>query len=504
MTSKRIELNWPKRWLRYSPDKTALSEVESGLSYTYRGLHEKSLQIARVLGEEFSIKTGDRICILSENHIDYIPLFFATYKLGAILVPLNFRLSEKEIEHILEDADPRLIIRHTNYRHYSFSDSYPVWDMPEGGLPVDGIDRSEFTTEVFAEEKPCLILYTSGTTGLPKGVMITPKMIFWNTINTILRLNLTSEDRTVSFLPYFHTGAWNVLLFPLLHCGGSSILMRKFCGDTVLKTSSEEKATIIFGVPTTMDFMSVQERFNQCDLSSVRFAIVGGEALHPSSIEKWHSKGIAIRQGYGLTEFGPNVFSLDAEFAKEKIGSIGKPNFYVDVKLIDDSGRELIGPATGELCLRGPVCTPGYWNNPKQTVQAFLGDWLKTGDVLKRDADDFYYVVGRKKDMYISGGENVYPAEVERVIRLHPDVSEVAIVGVPDNKWGEVGHAFVVKSMDDLSTDSLKMFCQKQLAKYKHPKHYSFIEELPKSESGKIIKHKLKQLAQTHANPVHC
>ncbi|MBR9974627.1 MAG: AMP-binding protein, partial [Bacteroidetes bacterium] len=235
------------------------------------------------------------------------------------------------------------------------------------------------------------------------------------------------------------------------------------------------------------------DAFAGASLRTVRYAIVGGEPMPVDLIRTWQEKGVPIRQGYGLTEFGPNVFSLNEQDAERKIGSIGFPNFYIDTRIVDAQGRDLPPGEVGELLLRGPVCTPGYWNNPDATAEAIRDGWLHTGDLVRRDDEGYHYVVDRIKDMYISGAENVYPAEIERVLREHPAVRAAAVIGVPDERWGEAGKAFVVLDADaTVGEEEILSWCRERLAKYKIPKYVVFLDALPESDSGKILKKQLK------------
>jgi fatty-acyl-CoA synthase len=318
-------------------------------------------------------------------------------------------------------------------------------------------------------------------------------MLHWNSLNTTLRLNVQSNDAAVIFLPLFHTGGWNVLSTPFFHRGAKVILTKKFDGDQILSLTERFNCTLIFGVPTTMDMMARSQKFQTALLNSVRYAIVGGEPMPLDLIDTWHSKGVPVRQGYGLTEFGPNVFSLNEEHAKAKQGSVGFPNFYIEAKVCDDAGQSVNANEIGELWLRGPSCMTGYFNNPKATQDTLTADgWLKTGDLVRQDSEGFFYVVGRKKEMYKSGGENVYPAEVERVIQKIQGVREVAVIGIPDPKWGEVGKAFIaLEKSTELSEEDVVNYCQQHLAKFKVPKQVQFLASLPKTDSGKIQKTKL-------------
>jgi fatty-acyl-CoA synthase len=500
------EADWLKQWKMYAPESVALKDADSGRSFTYQQLFEVSNRVARALQSRYGIQKGDRIAVLSFNELEYVSLFFAAQRLQAILVPINFRLTAREVAHILKDSGAKLLIHQRHFgdlvgqirqnhpdslpsalMHFDGADSLSSvcedTTLPSQLLPMDGVTM----------ETPCMILYTSGTTGAPKGAIITQGMIFWNSMNTTLRLNLSQDDVTLSFLPFFHTGGWNVLTTPFLHRGAQVILLKKFDPDRILKLCESEKVSILFGVPTMLDMMKHSPHFKQVSLESVRYAIVGGEPMPLDLIRTWQDRGIPVRQGFGLTEFGPNVFSLNEEHSTRKIGSIGFPNFYIEAKIVDENGKELSDEQIGELVLRGPTCTPGYWKNPEATAQTIRNGWLHTGDLVRRDSEGFYYVVGRKKDMFISGGENVYPAEVEQFLRTHSDIREVAVIGVKDEKWGEVGKAFIVtNSGREIDPTELTNFCHGNLAKYKIPKHFAFLAELPKGDSGKILKRALK------------
>jgi fatty-acyl-CoA synthase len=504
--SAPFEADWLKRWNLYSPKSVAIQDADSGKSFTYQQLFETSNRLAHYLKNHYQIEKGDRVAVLSMNELEYVALFFATQRLQAILVPINFRLTAREVAHILSDSEAKLLIHQRQFAGVveQIQKSEPK-AMPKALMYFDGADSLTSVCESktlpsdlhpmdgVTTETPCMILYTSGTTGAPKGAVITQGMIFWNSVNTTLRLNLSQTDATLSFLPFFHTGGWNVLTTPFLHRGARVILLKKFDPDRILKLCETEKVSILFGVPTMLDMMKHSPLFKQVDLKSVRYAIVGGEPMPMDLIRTWQDRGIPVRQGFGLTEFGPNVFSLNEEHSTQKIGSIGFPNFYIDAKIVDENGKDLGAEEIGELVLRGPMCTPGYWKNPEATAQTIRDGWLHTGDLVRRDAEGFYYVVGRKKDMYISGGENVYPAEIEQFLRTHPAVREVAVIGVKDEKWGEVGKAFIVThSSQPIETTELTSYCQSSLAKYKIPKHFAFLSELPKGDSGKILKRALR------------
>lgn len=501
MDSTQIELDWLKRWRQYAPDACALKDGETGRRWSYEDLFKLSRRGANLLREKFGVKKGDRVAVFALNELETIALFFALQRLGGILVPINYRLTSREADHILNDCAPVLLLDQTEFRPLTSSlkrvqDGTTRLLSLTGGsdsfaslLGQDGPLFEDFEGEF---EDPCMIIYTSGTTGAPKGALLSQRMLFWNSINTSLRLNLSQNDVAVIFLPLFHTGGWNVLTTPFLHRGACIILLKKFDADLILRLSEEEKATLLFGVPTTMEMMSRSSRFESRDLGSVRYAIVGGEPMPLDLIQTWHRKGIPIRQGYGLTEFGPNVFSLNEQDALRKMGSIGFPNFYVQAQIWDEQGQALGAQTIGELVLKGPLAMTGYWGNEAATQESFHQGWLRTGDLVRRDEDGFYFVVGRKKDMYKSGGENVYPAEVEQVLLSHPDIREAAVIGVPDSKWGEVGKAFLVLENPKADLSEIQSFCLKHLAKFKVPQHFAVLAELPKGDSGKILKRQLR------------
>nr|BFD58138.1 long-chain fatty acid--CoA ligase [Bdellovibrio sp. CKG001] len=501
-----MELDWLKKWNMYSPQNIAIQDGDTGREFSYARLFELANKGAKLLQQNFHVGQGDRVAVLATNELEYVFLFFALQRLGAIMVPINFRLTQREVRHILTDSAPKLVVLQENLNHLIEDLSTDV--VPQK-LFLQGSDSFASALEAFSdssetaflptEEDPVMILYTSGTTGSPKGAVLTYKMLFWNSINTTLRLNISQTDCTVIFLPFFHTGGWNVLTTPFIHRGAKVVFLKKFDADQILRLSEEQKATLLFGVPTTMDMMARSPLFKSVDLSRIRYAIVGGEPMPLELIKTWDKKGVPVRQGYGLTEFGPNVFSLNEEDAIRKIGSIGFPNFYIDAKVVDNEGHELGSNQVGELVLRGPMIMQGYWNNEKATQETIKDGWLHTGDLVRRDEEGYFYVVGRKKDMFISGGENVYPPEVEQILRSHPAVLEAAVIGVPDEKWGEVGKAFIVRQKPDLTAEDLLNHCAKNLAKFKIPKHFVFLATLPKGDSGKILKRQLMEPAASHS-----
>ena len=491
-------LDWIGKWAVYSPHKIALKDYASKQELTYRQLNDDALKLADILKSEYGLAKSDRLMVIAEHSALYVTLFSVAQKTGIILVPVNYRLSAKEINYLISNCSPKLVLFELQFQE--------LVKQTAAGSEAAVLDTGKLTNQVKNRvyktdipntaidfDDPLFILYTSGTTGFPKGALYTHRMLFWNSVNTALSLDVVSDDLTINCMPAFHTGGWNVLITPLLHKGATIGMMNRFDADMVLDLLEKEKATIYWGVPTTLKMMLDSPKFEKADLSTIRYFLSGGEALPVESINQWHRKGIKIRQGYGLTEVGPNITSLHHNDAERKIGSIGRPNFYVESRLVNEDGQEVRSGEIGEFCLGGPLVTPGYWNNPEATRDAIIDGWFHTGDLMKQDEEGYLYVVDRRKSMFISGGENVYPAEVERVLLTHPAVSEAAVIGVKDEKWGEVVKAFVViKAKNMPEAGELKNFCIEHLAKYKVPKYFEFISDLPKNDTGKINKKALK------------
>ncbi len=503
-----FQLDWLANWAKYTPNRMFLREHQRDVQWSYSDFNLRANALADYLLNQYKIKKDDRIAIYSKNKSEHVILFLACIKLGALLVPLNFRLMPRELNILINDANPKLF-----FYDEEFNDHIPKLSSINKIEFVNTLDeitkflfdnniKSDFaSSQIITEDDAVMILYTAGTTGLSKGVIITHKMLFWNSINTGLRLDLHSSDHTQSFAPFFHTGGWNVLFTPFLHHGASHTLLTQFDADLILQLMEKEKATILFGVPTMLQMMADSPYFKKVDLSSVRYAIVGGAPMPIPLINIWHNKGVFIRQGFGLTEVGPNCFSLHQDDAIRKKGSIGFPNFYIETKIVKEDKTECASNEVGELWLKSPVITPGYWKNDKATKESITDGWFHTGDLVKQDEDGYFYVVDRKKNMYISGGENVFPAEVETYLYTNEKVKDAAVIGVDDEKWGEVGKAYIVLKDDQISNEKeIIDYCKGNLAKYKIPKYVAFLSELPKTEAGKIDKKKLIQMHKDSLN----
>lgn len=493
--------DWVGKWATYRPEKVAIKAFESGKSLTYATLHRLGNRLAHAFTKDLLLQKGDRVAVLAENCLEYLILFAAAQKTGIILVPLNYRLATAELDYLLQTAAPQLLITAEKFREkWNGKNNIPHhWSMQElrerCNPAIAHVNDQHFELTPVAPDDPIFILFTSGTTGFPKGALYTHQMLFWNSINTAMSLIIHTESRTVNCMPPFHTGGWNVLMTPFLHHGAFTCLMRKFDPEAVLKSLEQEQVTIFMGVPTMLKMMAELPEFESTDLRHLHYMIVGGEPMPIPLIERYEAKGVAIRQGYGMTEVGPNLTSLHQDDAIRKKGSIGRANFYVQTQIVDADGKPVKTNEVGELLLKGPMVTPGYWQNPEATRKAIKDGWFCSGDLVRQDEEGHLFVVDRIKNMYISGGENVYPAEVERVLQQHPAVSEAAVIAVPDVKWGEAGCAFVVSSPGQAVEEaSLLAFCKEHLANFKVPKKVHFLKALPKNDTGKINRIALKEL----------
>ncbi len=495
--------DWAAKWSLYSPHKIAIKDYPADRTFTYQQLNQLGNWLAHYLTDECKLGKGNRIAVLSEYGWEYIVLFVAAQKTGCILVPMNYRLKAPELDYLLNNAEPGLLIVEKKFE--AEIQRAECYTNMERVLALEDLRNHltaalhEANTKPFQitpvdEDDPIFILYTSGTTGFPKGAMYSHKMLFWNSINTAMTLLVNTESRTINCMPPFHTGGWNVLTTPFLHHGGYSCLLKSFDPKLLLELLVREQPTVFMAVPTMLKMLADEPGFDRANLSNLNYIIVGGEPMPIPLIEKWQAKDVPIRQGYGMTEVGPNLTSLHHDDAIKKKGSIGRPNFYVDVKIVDNAGKEVPAGKAGELILKGPMVTPGYWKNESATQKVIQDGWFHTGDMARRDEADYLFIVDRIKNMFISGGENVYPAEVERTIIQHELVNEVAVVSVPHAKWGEVGKAFVV-CKEKMEASAIVEHCRERLANFKVPKYVVFVDHIPKNNTGKVDRKALKDKA---------
>ncbi|MEW6730375.1 MAG: long-chain fatty acid--CoA ligase [Acidobacteriota bacterium] len=498
--------DWMARRAILSPDKLAIIDSLTGTGITYRQLNDRATRLANFLRDQLGVQSGDRIGVLAMNRTEVLELFFAAAKLTAILVPLNYRLSQPELQYILKDCSPRALFYQRDFQSMVNRlriqlpiNYYIALDDPTEGEPSYEqalITSKAETIEIanFDAEMPLLIIYTSGTTGYPKGALLSHRMLTWNSINTNIGWDIVSTDITPVHAPLFHTGGLNVLTLPLLHIGGTVVTMRSFDPTQVLEVIEKYHCTVFFGVPTMFQMMLESTRFASTDLSSLRFFISGGAPCPIPLIEAYNRRGVILTQGYGLTEVGPNCFKLGNEDALRKAGSIGFPSLHSEVRIVDENGEDVRPGEIGQLILKGLHVCSGYWQNSEATAAAMSNGWFYTGDLARQDQDGYYYIAGRAKDMIISGGENIYPAEVEAVLHTHPAIASAALIGLPDPKWGETPAAVVILHTHHLATaDEILAFCSGKLARYKIPKRVFFINEFPLSASGKVLKRILKE-----------
>ncbi len=487
------------------PAKTAVHDLDKGVKLSYAELDERTGRLAAFLRDELRVGKRDRVSVLSLNSPEMLELQFACMRLGAIFVPLNFRLAVPELEYIVGDCEPKALFTDPEMEETAKT---VAKSTGVGAVLTANSDRSDCSYEkAIAGREPVTeiadltlddlwcIMYTSGTTGRPKGAMITHSMCLFNAVNLAGPAKLDSRMVQYTFMPLFHTGGLNVFTNPALHFGGTALLTRAFDPGEVLKNISDRElgATHFLGVPAMYQFMAQHPDFETADFSRIVSCFVGAAPMPVSTLRTWLDRGVNLQQGYGMTETGPSCLGLAAEDAGRKIGSAGKPVLHTDLKVLDTDGNPVGADEVGVLWARGPTITPGYWNKPEANATSFVDGWLDTGDAVRVDEDGFYYIVDRTKDMYISGGENVYPAEVENVLYQLPDILEAAIIGVPDEKWGETGRAIVVlKEGHKLGEDAIIAHCAANLAKFKVPASVVFTDVLPRNATGKVLKQDLR------------
>ncbi|MGH3071811.1 MAG: class I adenylate-forming enzyme family protein [Gaiellaceae bacterium] len=478
---------WIRDRARTTPDRVAIDF--RGQETTYAELDERSERLAAGFLEA-GLERGDRVATLTGTSPAHVVVFFACAKAGLILMPLNTRLAPPELRYQLEDAEPAVLLCSDEHAELAASLHRRTAALEELVLQEHKVPSGA------ADDDGLLLVYTSGTTGKPKGALLTHANCFWTNLSVDRVAGLSAEDTVLQVLPQFHVGGWNVQPLLAWWKGATVVLEPAFEPARALSLIAEKRVTTMMGVPATYLFLSQEPGFASADLWTLRRAVVGGAPMPESLLETWRERGVEIVQGYGLTEAAPNVLCLPPEDAARKRGSAGKPYPHVDVALRDpDTGAVLDGAAEGELLVRGPNVFAGYWRNPEATAAAFADGWLVTGDVAERDAEGFYRIVGRTKDMVISGGENVYPAEIENVLHEHAAVREAAVVGVPDERWGEVCLAFVVLRAD-ATEDELLEHCRGRLARYKVPQGIRFVESLPRNALDKVVKSELAELAR--------
>jgi fatty-acyl-CoA synthase len=492
---------WMSKQALYSPDKTAICFKEEKISY--REFNQTINRLTHYF-ERVGIAKGDRVAVLMYNHPCFLETYFACAKSGTIFVPLNFRLTVEELEYQVGNCTPKLIIFSEELRttmdklgekmdlsHIRLSEMKDREDDSSGydnlKSAVAQCPDDELYVEIDSED-PHMIMYSSGTMGYPKGIVMPHRKAFWNTMNSLHALDISRQDVTLCVLPFFHSGGLNVLTIPTLYQGGTVVIHSKFDEISTLEAIQDYQCTSITAVPTVFERLIPEIRKGKYDLSSLRFAISGGAPLHVEVIETYKGFDIRLIQVYGTTE--TSIFCcMRSEDAFSKMGFSGQPMMHVDLLVVDENHKPLGLGKIGEAAVKGPQVMTGLWNDPEATREVLSGDVFYTGDLVVMEEGNYVKVVGRKKDMIISGGENIYPAEVERVISLHPSVEEVAVIGCKDDKWGEIGVAVVaLRKNHVLTLEDLMQFCRGKLAGYKIPKGLNIVKELPRTATGKVRK----------------
>lgn len=488
--------SWPARRARKTPHRTAL--VHGERSTDYGTLFTRVTRLAHVLRDR-GVRRGDRVAYLGPNHPAHLETLFAAGTLGAVFVPLNTRLAGPEIAYQLADSGAKALLfgpshaalvaglpGHTDVRTYLGTGA--EYEAALAAAPDEPID------EPVTPDDTCIIMYTSGTTGRPKGAMLTHGNLTWNAVNVLVDSDLIAGERALVSAPLFHTAGLNMLTLPVLLKGGTCVLVEAFDAEATFDLIARHRITFMFGVPAMFDQIARHPRWAAADLSSLRILTCGGSPVPTPLIAAYQERGLTFLQGYGMTEASPGTLLLDAEHAIAKAGSAGVPHFFSDVRVLRPDLAPVEPGETGEVVVRGPHVMPGYWGLPEETAASFADGWFRSGDAARVDEDGYVYIVDRIKDMIISGGENVYPAEIEDLLLAHPDIAECAVIGVPDDTWGEVPRAVVVPR-EGTAPDAAEVLASLtgRLAKYKIPKSVVFTDELPRTASGKLLKARVRR-----------
>jgi fatty-acyl-CoA synthase len=495
--------DWIAHHGRRNPGKIALVDLASGRHFSYGEIDQRVSRLAGHLRDTLKVGRGDRVAVLALNTTDTMEVQFACFRLGAVFLPLNNRLTVPELQFIVGDASPKVMIHDADLAETALTvaklcNVASALNFGPGGSYEAGIAAAKPVGR-FAEvtlDDISTIMYTSGTTGLPKGAIITHGMTFWNCVNLGGPAYISPASVLLTVLPLFHTGGLNCYTNPVMHAGGTVLIMRVFDPGEALKLINDpaQGINVFFGVPSIYQFMAQHASFASSDFSRLVIGGVGGAPMPVPLLKVWEARGVALQQGYGMTETSPAVMVLDREDAARKAGSSGKPVLHTEVRIVRPDGGDAAVGELGELWVKGPNVTPGYWNRPDANKSSFTDGWLHTGDATRIDEDGFYYIVDRWKDMYISGGENVYPAEVESVLHQLAAVAEAAIIGIPNEQWGEVGMAIVaVKPGQTLTPVEIHAHCAANLAKFKCPRLIEFVDALPRNATGKIHKPTLRK-----------
>lgn len=489
-----------------SPDDLAQVDMASNRHYTYSQMNDRVGRVAAYLSS-LGIKQGDRVGFLALNSTDVFELIFATWRIGAISLALNFRLTAPELTFIVNDAEPDVILvdqefqqlaeelqQTTNVKKWLFTDG------KGGDSPFEKVVAQAEPLLVKTIQQPlseqCMLMYSSGTTGLPKGVIITHEMMLFSAFNFIGDCKLTSDSVILTFMPLFHIAGLNCFACPAFYLGATVFVQRSFDPRETLAAigDAEMQVSHFLGVPAVFNALRAHPDNAKTDFSRVVLAIAGAEAVPEPLVRWWIERGLTIQEGFGMTESVASNCLIPKSMVAAKIGSAGKAVMHTEMKVMLEDGSEAGPDQLGELWMRGPCITPGYWNRPEANADSFVGEWFRSGDIVRCDKEGYYYIEDRLKDMYISGGENVYPAEIENVLYAMDQIAEVAVIGVSDSKWGEVGCAVVAPTDDaEITLADISDFVSDKLAKYKQPVHLVIVDVLPRTATGKVLKFELRK-----------
>ncbi len=497
--------SWPERRLRISPQKPAI--WFEGTTTTHGEFASRVRRAAAAL-DGLGVRRGDRVAWFGANHPTALEMLYASGQIGAIWVPVNARLTAPEARYVLDHSGAGLVVHGREHgttadvlraelpdvRHWIAAETPPAGgadslDWPQLLGDAAPVQRDE----PVSDDDPCLIMYTSGTTGRPKGATLTHGNMTWNAMNQSLGFDFGATERTLALAPLFHIGGLNGTVNPTLLRGGCAVIVRRFDPAETLAVIEEQRINSFFAVPTMLDAMARQPGFTTRDLSALRTIGAAGASVPLPTLRTWLDRGVTMQQAYGMTEAAPGCTVLDSADAQRKVGSAGKPVFFTDVRVLRADGSEADVDEIGEVVVQGPNVMAGYWQEPEQTAAVLRDGWYHTGDAGSLDDEGFLFIRDRYKDMIISGGENIYPAEVESALLELPEVQEAAVIGVPDPTWGEVGLAIVVPSPGSPpDADALRAALRTRLAAFKVPKHVEFVDDLPKTATGKVRKPDLR------------
>lgn len=495
--------DWIDRHAAYAPNKAALLFEDREMSYA--ALAQEIERLAAGLGNDLGVARGDRVAILAYNRPEFLALVFACTRIGAICVPLNWRLAPPEHRYILQDAEAAVLFCDAAFRDgvETIRADLPARHLVGFGFSGNGwrdyagVLKDAKAPRAGRLEDAALIVYTSGTTGRPKGAVLTQSALLWNAVNSTAMHDLVSTDRVLTFLPMFHVGGLNIQTLPALHAGAAVILQARFQPAETLQAIARRRPSITLVVPAVMSALIGHPDWRKTDISCLRLVGAGSSIIPLDLIQAFHVRGVPVCQVYGSTETAPIAIVLRREDAMRKEGSTGTPALHCEARIVDEHGRDVATGTRGEIVIRGPNVMSGYWRDEAATAEALVDGWFHTGDIGHQDAEGFFWVDERKKDLIISGGENIYPAELEAVLADCPEVAEAVVVARPDVKWGEVPVAVVVpRSGVRLEAEQVRALFVGRLARFKQPHDVVFVDDLPRNAIGKVLRYRLRELVR--------